>query len=124
MYTAVHNELEKLDAIRSRMKVSYEEAKKALDHTGGDVVQALVNLERAQGDLISVGVELLDDVQKLIESRGRSKVRFRFGERTVAEYPVALTAAAAFIVGLAAVLISKSSIEIEQEEQELEGQAS
>ena len=115
-------ELEKLDAIRSRMNVSYEEARKALDQAGGDVVQALINLEKSRGDLISVGVELLDGVQKLMESRRANKLRVKFGERTVAEYPVALTAAAAFIVGLAAVLISKSSIEIEQEEEATEGQ--
>jgi hypothetical protein len=121
--TAVEIELEKLDAIRSRMKVSYEEARKALEETGGDVVEALVHLEKRKGDMISVGIELLDDIQKLLESGTGNKLRVKFGERTVAEYPIALTAAAAFIVGLAAVLVSKSSVEIETEEGASEGQA-
>jgi len=65
----------------------------------------------------------LDDIQKLLESGTGNKLRVKFGERTVAEYPIALTAAAAFIVGLAAVLVSKSSVEIETEEGASEGQA-
>lgn len=105
------------------MNVSYEVARNALEDSGGDVVQALVNLEKHGGDLLSVGIELLDDVQKLMESRAVNKVRVKFGEKTIAEYPVAFTAAAAVIVGLAALLISKASIEIEQEEKEPEGQA-
>lgn len=105
------------------MNVSYEEARKALEEAGGDIVQALVDLEKREGDLVSVGLEILDDVQRLMESGAAKKVRLKFGEKTVAEYPVALTAAAAVIVGLTAVLISKSSIEIEQEERIPEDQS-
>jgi hypothetical protein len=119
----VDNELEKLDAIRSRMEVSYEDARTALEAAGGDVVQALVNLEKQPGDLLGAGIELLDDVQKLVESKGASKVKVKFSGKTVAEYPIALTAAAAFIVGIAAVLITKASIEIEQQEEAVEGQS-
>jgi hypothetical protein len=112
----VENELEKLDAIRSRMKVSYEEARTALEGADGDVVQALINLEKREGDLLATGIELLDDVQKLVQAGGASRVRVKFADKVVGEYPVAFTAAAAFVVGLAAVLITKSSIEIEREE--------
>lgn len=118
----MQTELEKLDAIKSRMKVSYEEARKALEESGGDVVQTLVNIEqKRQSDLVSVGIELLDDIQKMVQGPACKKLRVKFGERTVAEYPIALTAAAALFVGLAAILISKSSIEIEHEEEEPEG---
>jgi hypothetical protein len=105
------------------MSVSYEEANRALQEANGDVVQALVNLEKGKGDLLSVGIELMDDIQKLMETRAVNKLRIKFGDRTVAEYPVAFTAAAAVIVGLAALLISRASIEIEQEGA-LEGQLS
>ncbi|HOK54443.1 MAG TPA: DUF4342 domain-containing protein, partial [Armatimonadota bacterium] len=120
---AVQTELEKLDAIRSRMDVSYEEAREALNQADGDLVQALVNLEKGKGDLLSVGIELLDDIQRLMESGTVNKVRIKFGGRTITEYPVALTAFAALAVGLAAVIISKATIEIEQEERSSEGQA-
>ncbi|HPP75264.1 MAG TPA: DUF4342 domain-containing protein, partial [Armatimonadota bacterium] len=67
--------------------------------------------------------ELLDDIQRLMESGTVNKVRIKFGGRTITEYPVALTAFAALAVGLAAVIISKATIEIEQEERSSEGQA-
>lgn len=112
----METQLEKLDAIRSRLDVSYEDARQALAESNGDVVQALVNLEKGKGDLLSTGIELLDDMQRLMDSGTVNKLRLKFGGRTVGEYPVALTAAAAVIVGLAAVIISKATIEIEQEE--------
>lgn len=119
----VETQLEKLDAIKSRLGVSYDEARQALADADGDVVQALVNLERGKGDLLSVGIEMLDDVQRLVESGTVNKLRLKFAGRTIAEYPVALTAAAAVIVGVAALIISKASIEVDQEERLREGQA-
>jgi len=119
----VETQLEKLDAIRSRLGVSYEDAKQALAEADGDVVQALINLEKGKGDLLSVGIEMLDDVQKILESGKVNKLRLKFAGRTIAEYPVAFTAAAAIVVGIAALIISKASIEIDQEERALEGQA-
>lgn len=104
------------------MNVSYEEARSALEAAGGDVVQAVIDLEKGKGDLLSVGIELLDDVQKLMETRAVNKLRIKFGDRPVADYPVAFTAATAVLVGVAALLISKLSVEVEQEEEALEGQ--
>ena len=120
----MQQELEKLDAIRKRMNVSYDEARRALEEAGGDVVQALVNLEKEKGDLLSIGIDLLDDVQKLMESGAPRKLSLKFGGKLVAEYPVAFTAAAAVIVGLAALVISKATVEIEHDEEvQVEGQA-
>ena len=115
------NELEKIDAIRSRMRVSYAEARKALDEASGDVVNALEKLESGQGrrtDLLALGVELADEVQKVVNGGPIRKLKVRYGERTVVETPVALTALAALAVGLAAVLISKLIIEVEKGEEE------
>ena len=38
--------LEQIDFLRERANVSYREAKEALEETGGDIVEALVMLER------------------------------------------------------------------------------
>jgi hypothetical protein len=100
------------------MNVSYDEAREALREADGDVIQALVSLEKGKGDLLSIGIEMLDDVQRLVQSGDIRKLRLKFGGQTIAEYPVALTAAAAVIVGLAAVIISRASIEVEQAQQE------
>ena len=48
---------------------------------------------------------------------GRPKaLRVKFGDKTVAEFPLAITALAAFAAGLAAVLLTKLAVEIVSEE--------
>jgi len=110
-------ELEKLDAIRGRLHVSYDEAKSALDKSGGDVVKALAELERSGHDVFSLTAERLDEAQKLIGSPSAKTLRIRYAGRLVKEFPLALTATAAFLLGMAAVLITKASLDIEREEQ-------
>jgi len=116
----VDTELEKLDAIRQRMRVSYAEAQEALAEANGDVVQAIINLEKSRGDLLSAAIELIDDIQKLLDAKKASKIRLRFGGRVIAEHSVSLAAAAAVLVALGAAIISKVAIEIEQEKGETE----
>jgi hypothetical protein len=116
----VQPELDKLDAIRSRVSVSYEEAKEALDRAGGDVVAALIDLENRGRDVLAIATELLDDVQNLLDSGTPKKIRLKLGNRLVKEYPVAFGMAAAFAVGLLAVLVSKASVEIERYGEDLE----
>ncbi|MCL5104643.1 MAG: hypothetical protein M1133_11110 [Armatimonadetes bacterium] len=61
-------------------------------------------------------IDVLEDIQGLA-SKGRPKaLRVKFGDKTVAEVPIALTAAAALGAGLAAVLLSKLVIEIVHED--------
>ena len=108
-------ELEKLDAIRSRLNVSYEEAKTALDETGGDVVKALTRLEASGHDLLSLSAELLEEAQRLLGARTPKNLRIKFGGRLVKEVPLALTATAAFLLGMAVVIVTRASLEIERE---------
>ena len=67
---------------------------------------------------LDVAVDLLEDVQKVVGGGRPKSVRIRFGDKTIAELPVALTAAAALTAGLAAVLLSKLAIDIVNEEDE------
>ncbi|MEG3071270.1 MAG: hypothetical protein RQM92_11040 [Candidatus Syntrophopropionicum ammoniitolerans] len=46
----MHNELDKIDILRGRLDISYKEAKEALDAAGGNVVEALINLEGEKAD--------------------------------------------------------------------------
>lgn len=66
---------------------------------------------------LNVAVDLLEDIQKVV-SGGRPKaVRIRFGDKTIAEVPIALTAAAALTAGLAAVLLTKLAIDVVNDEE-------
>ena len=77
--------------------------------------QAIDEAARKISDTLDVAIDVLEDVQKVI-SGGRPKtLRVRFGDRVVAELPLALTAAAAIGAGLAAVFLTKLAIEIDHE---------
>ena len=77
--------------------------------------QAVDEAARKISDTLDVAIDVLEDVQKVI-SGGRPKtLRVRFGDRVVAEMPLALTAAAAIGAGLAAVFLTKLAIEIDHE---------
>ncbi len=118
----MNTELEKIDAIRSRLKVSYADARKALEEASGDVVAALAALEeknkQAKADLLALAVEMADELHKMASGGPIRKLRIRYGDRTLTELPVALTAAATVAVGLAALLISKIVIEVEKDQGE------
>src|SRR5207248_2989293 len=94
---SVSDDLGKVDEIRERMGVSYEEAHSALEAAGGDVVAALTRLEqtRAPSDLLTVGADLLDEVERLLRAGAIKKIRVRLGDRTLKEIPVSLTAVGA-----------------------------
>lgn len=118
----MNTELEKIDEIRRRFRVSYEDAQAALTSASGDLVGALAVVEKDHADrvdLLALGAEMADEVQKLIGGKPIKKLRVKYGNRLVTESPVALKAAAALAVGLAAVFISKLVIEIERGEEEV-----
>ncbi len=120
----MESELEKIDIIRSRFRVGYDEAVQALCATDGDVVKALVCFERKNGtrpDLLALGMEMIDEAQRVAAGSPVKRLKIRYGDRTVTDTPVTLTAAAALAIGVAAVLISKLVIELVKDEEEANG---
>lgn len=90
------SELEKIDLIRARLGVGYKEAKEALDEAGGDVVQALVNLEergRNLGErLQSRGQEMLGQFKGLLQKGQEYRIKVKQGDKTVLEFPASVGA--------------------------------
>lgn len=84
-------ELEKIDLVRMRMSVSYQEAYEALNAAGGDVVGAIIELEDSQKDLNARlqdrGSALVDSLCSLVHKGYDTKLRFKQGDRTVMEVP-------------------------------------
>jgi hypothetical protein len=113
-------DLSKVDLVRERMKVPYDEARAALEQANGDVIAALAHLERNKSttgaaDVISITAELLDEVQRLLEAGVIRKIRVKLGNRTLKEIPVSLTAVGALAIGLLAVLVTRFIIEVERD---------
>jgi len=78
--------------------------------------QALIRAAEKTSDALDIAIDVLEDIQKVISSGRPKLLKVRLGDKVVAEVPVALTAAAAFAAGLAAVLLTKLAIEIEHED--------
>ena len=113
------DELDKIDSIRNRMNVSYDAAHQALQKTNGDVISALAQLEQNQRpDLLQLASELFGQVESFLHGGTIRKLRLRYGDKVITEIPLAATAAAAVLVGAAAIFISKTQVEIERDESE------
>lgn len=79
-----------LDTVRERFSVSYDEARKAMKAAGGDVVEALVYLEKRQGwsDKVRVGTgQVKLGLRHLWEKGNETKVRVKKDQQTVFEFP-------------------------------------
>jgi hypothetical protein len=100
--------LEKIDIIRERTGVSYREAKDALERAGGNVLDALVDLEAKKPggwtEEFSVkSGEVVDKVKELIRQGNVTKIRVKQDGKTLVEIPVTLGAiSAVFLPQLAA----------------------
>lgn len=82
---------------------------------GEKLSRALIDSSEKAVDALDMAIEVLEDLQARISAGVPKAVRVKLGEKTVAEFPVALTAVAALAVGLTAVLISKLTIEIDHD---------
>ncbi|MGF7185503.1 hypothetical protein GGQ84_001592 [Desulfitispora alkaliphila] len=78
--------LDKIDLLRQRMGVGYTEAKKILDKKDGDVIAALVELERDQ----KVKKTLNNKVHTIFKKGSATRLKIKKDGRQVAEIPVAV----------------------------------
>lgn len=90
------SELEKIDIIRTRLGVSYKEAKAALDAADGDVIKALINLEEKEhamgGRFHEKGSDVLGQIKGLLNKKRGYRIKIKQGDRTVTEIPASLGA--------------------------------
>lgn len=90
------DDLEKIDILRARLGVCYKEAREALEAAGGDVVQALVNLEekkRNMGErLHAQGQEMVGQLKNLVHRGKNYKIKLKKGDETVFEVPASVGA--------------------------------
>ncbi len=98
-------EIEKIDLIRSRMNVGYREAREALEAAGGDVVQALINLEEKVNTfsekIQNRGHEFMGQLKGFLHKGQETRIKVKQGDRTVFEVPASLGA-----LGLLGILAS------------------
>lgn len=84
--------LEQIDELRRRANVGYEEAKDALERCNGDIVEALIYLERNNkakgGSYNNSGYGFMESVKKLVKQGQETRFVIRKKENTVLNVPV------------------------------------
>ena len=114
--------LYKIDEIRKRTNATYEAAKLALEKASGDVVQALVELEKSsarRGSSKSKGPTWCAQCQRSYAGNA-SRIIVRSGDYVVADIPVTIGVVAAVlapwlaVLSSVALLLSTWTVEIER----------
>ncbi|MBE6910071.1 MAG: DUF4342 domain-containing protein [Ruminococcaceae bacterium] len=77
--------LEMIDQVRERTGVTYESAKKALEENNGNVVDAIIAIEKDQG---SGTDEILEKIKGAVKKGNVTRIRMLRGDEEVANIPV------------------------------------
>lgn len=84
--------LEKIDIIRERTKVSYAEAKEALEISNGNVVDALIYIEEnkksAKDELYTTKEEFIAWIKELIKKGNITRIKIKKEDKVIADIPV------------------------------------
>lgn len=97
-------ELEKMDVLRERMGIGYEEARTALNLAQGDVIKALDDLEKTQKmeerewDFRDEGRGMWDGVKSTMTNISNSTITLKRHETTIASVSAPLGLALAYTV--------------------------
>jgi len=85
-------DLEKLDLIRERTKVSYAEAKDALDKSNGNVVDAIIYIEKNQkgmfGNISDAGNEFVEGIKDIVKKGNVNRIKIRKDDKILLDIPV------------------------------------
>jgi translation elongation factor EF-Ts len=72
-------ELEKIDVLRERLGLSYQESKEALDAAQGDLIEALISMEKKskawEDKLTNQGEALIAKIKSIIQKGNVTKIR-------------------------------------------------
>ena len=122
--------LEKIDVIRERTGASYAEAKEALEATEGNVVEALIYIEKNQDttkdSTYTSKEEFTEWIKEVIRKGNVTRIKVKKDEKVLVDIPInaGVVASAAIMVVLPsllaiifiAALVTKVTIEITRED--------
>jgi hypothetical protein len=117
--------LEKIDIIKERTGVNYTEAKEALEASGGNVVDALIYLEKEKkspvDDMLTSKEELIAWIKDMVKKGNVNRLKIKKDDKVVLDVPVNAGVAATmtaliwpplFAIGLLTAVATKVTIEI------------
>ncbi|MBS4535283.1 DUF4342 domain-containing protein [Clostridium sp. D2Q-14] len=121
--------LEKIDTIRERTGVSYKEAKDVLERNDGDIVEALIDIENSKKSnefsINETSEEIISKLKETIKKGNVTKILLKKDGETIMNIPVTAGAIGAVLapqlsaIGIAAAMISRTTLEIVKENGEV-----
>ncbi|NLJ99286.1 MAG: DUF4342 domain-containing protein [Tissierellia bacterium] len=121
--------LEKIDTVVARTNATFAEAKEALEKNDGDVVEAIIYIEKHEtswSDNVSdKGEEMIDRLKEILRKGNVTKITVKKDDEVILNIPVTaaaigtIMAAPLALVGLGGALISKCTIEVLKEDGEV-----
>lgn len=127
-------DIEKVDIVRERMRVSYAEAKEALEKSDGNVVDAIIYLEGKQKNVFDnvsdAGNEFVEGIKKIVKKGNVNRIRIKKDGKVLLDIPVnagvvggaigVFYLAPLMAIGAIAAVVSKVEVEIERPGGEVE----
>lgn len=120
--------LEKIDLLRSRVNISYEEAKAVLERTNGDLVEALIQFEKENktkpegspkkaSDITSNATSFLRDI---IKKGNNTRLIIKKADKDIINLSMTVSVVASIfapyipIIGIPVAIITKHKVKIEK----------
>lgn len=127
-------DLEKIDIVRERTKVTYAEAKDALEKSDGNVVDAIIYLEGKQKNVFDsvsdAGNDFVDAIKKIVKKGNINRIRIKKDGKVLLDIPVNAGVVGGAIgvyymaplmaIGAIAAVVSKVEVEIQRPGGEVE----
>lgn len=121
-------DLEKIDIVRERAKVSYTEAKDVLEKTNGNVVEALIYIEKNQKNIFNnisdVSSDFVEAIKDIVKKGNVNRIKIKKDNKVVLDIPVnagvvggaigVVYIPALLAIGAIAAVISKIEVVIER----------
>ncbi|MBS4536909.1 DUF4342 domain-containing protein [Clostridium sp. D2Q-11] len=121
--------LEKIDTIRERTGASYKEAKEILEKHNGDIVEALIDIENndkgSNFNINQTSEEVISKLKEIVKKGNITKIILKKDGEVIMNIPVTAGAIGAVLapqlsaIGIAAAMISRTTIEIVKEDGEV-----
>jgi hypothetical protein len=125
--------LEKIDVVRERTGVSYEEAKEALEASSGNVVDAIIYIEKDKKDIkdnmYTTKDELLKWLKDIVKKGNVNRIKIKKDDNVIVDIPVnagvfatltALVWPPLIAIGILTAVVTKVTIEITKDDGSVE----
>lgn len=117
-----NDNLKKIDEILSRTNTDYSTAKKALDAANGDVLEAIIIIEKekASSRCFNRGEQIMDQLKDILAKGNATKLTIKKDNEIIINIPITAGLVSAFIApflstaGITIALLAKCSVEITQ----------